>query len=66
MFKDFIKEQAGVQFYPIISLVVFILFFVALTIKALMYKKEEMQEMSSIPFDNETNDLEISQPINKK
>jgi hypothetical protein len=60
MFKDFIKEQANVQWYPIISLVTFILFFAALIVRTMMYKKTEIQEMSNIPIlrDNIT-DLDI-------
>jgi cytochrome c oxidase cbb3-type subunit IV len=58
MFKDFIKEQAGVQFYPVVSLLVFIIFFVALSVRAMMYKKHELQEMSAIPLDDEPVDSE--------
>ncbi len=51
MFKDFIKEGAGVAYYPIISLVMMFVFFVALSVRALMYKKKELQEMAGIPLD---------------
>ena len=53
MFKDFIKEQAGMQFYPVISLVTFVVFFVALSARAIMYRKKELDEMSNIPLDND-------------
>jgi cytochrome c oxidase cbb3-type subunit 4 len=59
MFKDFIKEQAGVQLYPIVSLLMFVVFFVALSLRAMMYKKPELEEMSNIPLDNETADSNI-------
>jgi len=51
MFKDFISDDIAVQIYPIISLVVFVIFFVALSFRAMMYNKKELQEMSSIPLD---------------
>jgi hypothetical protein len=64
MFKDFIKETAGIQLYPIISLCVFVLFFVVLSIRAAMYKKSELHELSSIPLDGTDevkNDEEVKQ-----
>ena len=54
MFKDFIKQQTDMQWYPVISLVTFIVFFLALSIRAFMYNKQELKEMGSIPLDNET------------
>jgi cytochrome c oxidase cbb3-type subunit IV len=59
MFKDFIKEQAGIQFYPVISLVTFIIFFIALSVRAMMYNKKELQEMSSIPLEDDATDYDI-------
>ena len=65
MFQDFIKEDLGYQLYPVISLVVFVLFFVALSIRAMMYNKKELQEMSSIPLsDDLKNDQDLYKTIN--
>lgn len=63
MFKDFIKETAGIQLYPIISLCVFVLFFVVLSIRAAMYKKAELNELSNIPLDSDAikNNEEVKQ-----
>jgi hypothetical protein len=52
MFKDFIKETQGIQLYPIISLCVFVLFFVVLSIRAMMYNKGELKELGAIPLDD--------------
>jgi hypothetical protein len=54
MFKDFIKQQTDMQWYPVTSLVTFIVFFLALSIRALMYSKKELKEMGSIPLENDT------------
>ena len=51
MFKDFIKEGVNVNLYPIISLVMMFVFFVALSLRAMMYKKKELTEMAAIPLD---------------
>lgn len=55
MFQDFIKTDMGVQIYPIISLVVFVIFFIALSIRAMMYNKQELHDMSSIPLSDDLN-----------
>lgn len=53
----FIKQNMdtinGVEIYPIISLLIFFFFFVALYIWTYTYKKEKINEMSHIPFENE-------------
>ncbi len=64
MFKDFISDDIAVQIYPIISLVVFVLFFVALSLRAVMYSKKELQEMSSIPLDPQY--TQINEPVNSQ
>lgn len=51
MFKDFIKQEAGVEIYPIISLCVFVAFFVVLSFMAMMYSKSSIKAMSAIPLD---------------
>jgi len=51
MFKDFIKQSHDLQVYPIISLLVFVVYFLALSAKALLYKKAEIAEMAALPLD---------------
>lgn len=55
----FIKHNmdtiAGIEIYPIISLLIFFLFFVALYIWVFSYKKETIQELSNIPLQDNDN-----------
>jgi cbb3-type cytochrome oxidase subunit 3 len=46
---------AGVAAYPVLSLLIFFVFFVGLGIWVFSYKKEKIDEMSQIPLnDNQT------------
>ena len=46
---------AGVAIYPILSLLIFFLFFVGLGLWVFSYKKEKIDELSQIPLnDNPT------------
>jgi len=44
---------SGIEIYPIISLLIFFLFFVGLYIWVLTYKKEKITEMSNLPFEDQ-------------
>jgi cbb3-type cytochrome oxidase subunit 3 len=49
---------SGIEIYPIISLLIFFLFFVGLYVWVFTYRKEKINEMSNIPFtEEETNDI---------
>ena len=56
MFK-FIKQYAekidSVEVYPMISLLIFFLFFVVLLVMVKNMRKERVNELSNIPFDTE-------------
>lgn len=56
MFK-FIKQYAetinGANIYPIISLLIFFLFFAVLLVLVKKMGKERVQELSNLPFDKE-------------
>lgn len=53
--KHNMETIAGVDIYPILSLLIFFVFFVVLTFWVLSYKKEKIQELSQIPLaDNDT------------
>ncbi|MBO9585441.1 MAG: CcoQ/FixQ family Cbb3-type cytochrome c oxidase assembly chaperone [Flavobacterium sp.] len=49
--KHNMETISGIEIYPIISLLIFFLFFVGLGIWVFSYRKEKIQEMSSIPLD---------------
>lgn len=48
--KEFLGN--GVEIYPIISLLIFFLFFVGLFWWVITYKKDSIKKLSNIPFDN--------------
>ncbi|MBF6608031.1 MAG: CcoQ/FixQ family Cbb3-type cytochrome c oxidase assembly chaperone [Flavobacterium sp.] len=52
--KHNMETIAGVEIYPILSLLIFFLFFVALGIWVATYKKEAIIELSQIPLDDTT------------
>ncbi|MFT3981504.1 MAG: CcoQ/FixQ family Cbb3-type cytochrome c oxidase assembly chaperone [Ferruginibacter sp.] len=56
MFK-FIKQYAEkinhVEVYPLISLIIFFLFFVVLTVYVMKMDKRSVKLLSNIPLDNE-------------
>lgn len=53
--KDHMATIDGIEIYPIISLLIFFIFFAALFWWVLAYKKEQIKELNEIPFDNENN-----------
>ncbi|REJ81149.1 MAG: CcoQ/FixQ family Cbb3-type cytochrome c oxidase assembly chaperone [Bacteroidetes bacterium] len=53
MFKNYLQSIDGIEIYPIISLVVFFLFFIIMTIYVIGLKKRDMSLLSNIPFTGE-------------
>ena len=45
------KEIANLANYPIFSLLVFFVFFVAITVWAITYSKEDSQRMEKLPLE---------------
>jgi cbb3-type cytochrome oxidase subunit 3 len=54
--KGNLENIDGVEIYPIISLLIFFLFFVALFWWVFTAKKDHISEVSNIPFDDNTKD----------
>jgi cytochrome c oxidase cbb3-type subunit IV len=52
MFKNYLKGIDGIAGYPVISLLVFFLFFIALSVWVLRANKKRMQEISEMPLDS--------------
>jgi cbb3-type cytochrome oxidase subunit 3 len=48
--KHNMETIAGVAIYPILSLLIFFVFFVGLAFWVFSYKKEKIDEMSQIPL----------------
>lgn len=51
--KHNMETISGVAIYPVVSLLIFFLFFVALGVWVFSYKKEKIAELSQIPLDEE-------------
>ncbi|RDI04467.1 CcoQ/FixQ family Cbb3-type cytochrome c oxidase assembly chaperone [Flavobacterium sp. AG291] len=51
--KHNLESISGVEIFPIISLLIFFLFFIVLYTWVFTYKKEKITELSNIPFDGD-------------
>ncbi|AXT51080.1 hypothetical protein SAMN04487910_1646 [Aquimarina amphilecti] len=51
--KGHMESIEGVEIYPIISLLIFFIFFTALFWWVISAKKEHIKEVSEIPFESE-------------
>ncbi|MEZ0006644.1 cytochrome c oxidase cbb3-type subunit 4 [Flavobacterium sp. 28YEA47A] len=62
--KHNMETISGIEIYPIISLLIFFLFFVVLYAWTYTYKKEKITELSHIPFEseNEIDNLKNDKP----
>ena len=55
--KHNMETIAGVEIYPIVSLLIFFLFFVGLGFWVLSYKKERITELSYMPLEDDNNNV---------
>ncbi|MNK08469.1 Cbb3-type cytochrome oxidase component FixQ [compost metagenome] len=55
--KHNMETISGIELYPIISLLIFFIFFVGLYLWVFSYKKDKINEMSNIPFSGKENDI---------
>ncbi len=63
MFKNYLNGIEGIATYPVLSLVVFFLFFVAISIWLFRADKKHLDELAQIPF-NDANKNSSDQLIN--
>lgn len=54
--KHNMETIAGIEIYPIISLLIFFLFFLGLYIWVFTYKKETIREISHLPLEDDNED----------
>lgn len=54
--KHNMESISGIEIYPIISLLIFFIFFVGLYTWVYTYGKDKINEMSNLPFNGEEND----------
>ena len=55
--KNHMDSIAGIEIYPIISLLIFFIFFVALFWWVITAKKDHIETVSNIPLDNQNDDI---------
>ncbi len=53
--KQYTETITGAQIYPIISLMIFFIFFVVLLIYVKKLDKNKIREISEIPLENDSN-----------
>lgn len=54
--KNHMESIAGIEIYPIISLLIFFIFFVVLFYWVFTAKKEYIKTVSNLPLENHQND----------
>ena len=57
MFKEVLQSIEGIEFYTIVSMIIFILFFIGMAIWLFKVDKKYIQTMSELPLDNENNEI---------
>ena len=55
--KGHMETIAGIEIYPIISLLIFFIFFVALFWWVFTAKKDYIKTVSNLPLDNQNDDI---------
>ncbi|NVK62939.1 MAG: CcoQ/FixQ family Cbb3-type cytochrome c oxidase assembly chaperone [Flavobacteriales bacterium] len=62
--KHNMTEIDGIDIYPIISLLIFVIFFVVMFTYVARMKKSRVEELSALPFE-EDNNVEPKHPLEK-
>lgn len=57
--KGNLENIDGVEIYPIISLLIFFIFFTVLFYWVFTAKKEHIEEVSNLPLENDQNDTSL-------
>lgn len=57
MFRNYLESIAGVEIYPIISLLIFFLFFAALITYVVKTSKQHIEELSRLPLEKDSNNV---------
>jgi cbb3-type cytochrome oxidase subunit 3 len=60
-FKNYLETISGIEIYPMISLLIFVIFFIALIAWVIRLKKSEIIELENLPFtENKINNTQNS------
>ncbi|OOG78024.1 cytochrome C oxidase Cbb3 [Algoriphagus sp. A40] len=60
MYKEILRSIDNIEIYPILSLIIFLLFFIGMFIWVVKTPKDHIRHMESLPFDE--NDSTSHQP----
>jgi hypothetical protein len=60
MFRNIFGHINGIEIYPILTLIFFMIFFVSMAIMAFRLDKKFISYMGSLPLDNENENLKIN------
>lgn len=60
MYKEILRSIENIEIYPIISLVIFFLFFVSMFIWVVKTPKEHVSHMESLPFNDQEANTKLS------
>lgn len=52
MFRDVLQAIEGIEIYPIISMIIFLLFFILIVIWAIKLDKKVVKNMKHLPLEN--------------
>ena len=57
MFKEVLQSIEGVEFYTIVSMIIFILFFIGITIWLFKVDRNYIKTMAELPLNEEINEV---------
>ena len=57
MFKEVLQSIEGVEFYTIVSMIIFILFFIGMSIWLFKVDRNYIKTMSELPLNEEINEV---------
>lgn len=66
MYKEILQSIEGIEIYPIISLIVFVVFFIVVTVWLIRMDKNYINEMKQLPLNNEDKNKTNSGELNEK
>lgn len=61
--KHYLESIAGVEIYPIISFLIFFIFFILVGVYVFLMSKKHVKEMASMPLNNDENGNEENDTI---
>ncbi len=61
MFKNYLDGIDGIATYPLLSLVVFFLFFISMSIWLLRADKKQMRDLANLPFQDDKENNQINE-----